>query len=72
MACTDDRAFELVEAGIVAGIKIPEEVAILGVDNDDLVCEIINTMSHFIIAGLRGNAGAGPVGPWLCDGSYRY
>ena len=26
---------------------------------DDLVCEIINTMSHVVIAGLRGNAGAG-------------
>jgi putative two-component system hydrogenase maturation factor HypX/HoxX len=26
---------------------------------DDLVYEIINTMSHVVIAGLRGNAGAG-------------
>ena len=26
---------------------------------DDLVCEIINTMSHVVIAALRGNAGAG-------------
>lgn len=26
---------------------------------DDLVCEITSTMSHFVIAGLRGNAGAG-------------
>ena len=26
---------------------------------DDLVYEIINTMSHLVIAGLRGNAGAG-------------
>ncbi|MCX6924637.1 MAG: XylR family transcriptional regulator, partial [Verrucomicrobia bacterium] len=40
MACTDDRAFELVEACEVAGIKVPEEVAILGVDDDDLVCEM--------------------------------
>ena len=26
---------------------------------DDLIFEIINTMSHLVIAGLRGNAGAG-------------
>jgi putative two-component system hydrogenase maturation factor HypX/HoxX len=26
---------------------------------DDLVTEILNTMSHLVIAGLRGNAGAG-------------
>lgn len=26
---------------------------------DDLICEILNTMSHIVIAGLRGNAGAG-------------
>jgi putative two-component system protein, hydrogenase maturation factor HypX/HoxX len=26
---------------------------------DDLIYEILNTMSHFVIAGLRGNAGAG-------------
>ena len=26
---------------------------------DDLIHEILNTMSHFVIAGLRGNAGAG-------------
>ena len=26
---------------------------------DDLIFEILNTMSHLVIAGLRGNAGAG-------------
>ena len=26
---------------------------------DDLVCEILNTMSHVVIAAMRGNAGAG-------------
>ncbi len=40
MACTDDRAFDVEEACEVAGIKVPEEVAILGVDNDELVCEM--------------------------------
>lgn len=26
---------------------------------DDLVCEIVNTMSHIVVSGVRGNAGAG-------------
>lgn len=26
---------------------------------DDLVCEIVNTMSHVVVSGVRGNAGAG-------------
>lgn len=26
---------------------------------DDLVCEIVNTMSHVVVSALRGNAGAG-------------
>ena len=40
MAPTDDRALELVAACDAAGVKVPEEVAILGVDNDDLVCNM--------------------------------
>jgi len=40
MACTDDRARDLVEACEMAGLNVPEEVAILGVDNDHLVCDL--------------------------------
>lgn len=40
MACTDDRARDLVEAAEIRGLSVPEEVAILGVDNDDLVCDL--------------------------------
>lgn len=39
MACNDDRAQHVAEACKVAGIKVPEEVAIIGIDNDELVCE---------------------------------
>ena len=38
-ACTDDRCRQLSEACKRAGIKVPEEVALLGADNDELVCE---------------------------------
>lgn len=34
----DDRAVEILEACLAAGIKVPEEVAVIGVDNDEVVC----------------------------------
>jgi LacI family transcriptional regulator len=40
MACDDNRGQHITEACKLAGIKIPEEVAILGVDNDELICEL--------------------------------
>lgn len=39
-ACNDDRAIYILEACKSSGINVPEEVAVLGVDNDDLVCNI--------------------------------
>ncbi len=39
-ACNDDRARQIVEAGKIAGIHIPEEIAVLGVDNDPQICEL--------------------------------
>lgn len=40
MACNDDRAQQVMEACKIAGLHAPEEVAIIGVDNDDLVCNL--------------------------------
>ena len=39
-ACNDDRAVSVLEACKIAGLSVPEEVAVLGVDNDDLMCNI--------------------------------
>lgn len=38
MACNDDRARMVAEICRVRGIRVPNEVAILGVDNDEQVC----------------------------------
>jgi LacI family transcriptional regulator len=38
MAANDDRARQLVEACKVAGILIPSQVGVIGVDNDEVVC----------------------------------
>ena len=42
MACNDDRALDVCEACKLVTLHVPHDVAILGVDNDDLVCEFAN------------------------------
>ena len=39
-ACNDDRAICILEACKFADLNIPEEVAVLGVDNDELMCNL--------------------------------
>jgi LacI family transcriptional regulator len=38
MACNDDRSEDVLAACKIAGLEVPRDVAILGVDNDELVC----------------------------------
>ncbi len=40
MCCNDDRALQVVEACAIAGLDIPDDVTVLGVDNDILICEL--------------------------------
>lgn len=40
MAATDERAQQIMEATRIAGFSVPEEISILGVDNDELICEL--------------------------------
>jgi LacI family transcriptional regulator len=40
LTCNDDRSQQVVQACKIAGLMVPEEVAIIGVDNDDMVCEL--------------------------------
>lgn len=42
LACNDERGQEVIEACGIAGLHVPEEVSILGVNNDNLVCELCN------------------------------
>ncbi|HEX4415013.1 MAG TPA: XylR family transcriptional regulator [Lacipirellulaceae bacterium] len=41
-ACDDDRGREVLEACSVAGLHVPEDVAVVGVDNDEVFCELSN------------------------------
>jgi LacI family transcriptional regulator len=38
-AITDDLAADIVSAAALVGLRVPEDVAVLGVQNDELICE---------------------------------
>ncbi len=40
MACNDDRGENVIQACRLGDLQVPEDVAILGVDNDDLLCDL--------------------------------
>jgi len=40
MVCNDDRAQQVVEANKAVNARVPDEIAILGVDDDDMICEL--------------------------------
>jgi LacI family transcriptional regulator len=40
MCCNDDRALRVVETCKLVNLHVPDEVAVLGVDNDVLVCDL--------------------------------
>jgi len=39
-ACNDDRAQNVLEACKIVNLEVPEEIAVIGVDDDRLVCEV--------------------------------
>ena len=40
MACNDDRGRQVIEACRAGGLSVPEQIAVIGVDNDELLCEV--------------------------------
>ena len=40
MTCNDDRAQHVLEACKITGFRVPEDVALIGVDNDVLLCDL--------------------------------
>ena len=42
MCCNDVRARHLAQACLEGGVRIPEDLALVGADNDELVCEMSN------------------------------
>jgi LacI family transcriptional regulator len=40
MACNDDRGQQVLEACRLRGLQVPDEVAVIGVDNDEFLCNL--------------------------------
>jgi LacI family transcriptional regulator len=53
MACNDDRAVDVLAACKIANFKVPEDVAILGVDNDKLLCNFSYPQLSSIVLGTE-------------------
>ncbi len=41
MACNDDRSQYVLEACLIAGLHVPEEVAVIGLGNDEMICDLV-------------------------------
>ncbi len=53
MCCNDDRALQVTEACKLADLYVPDEVAILGVDNDVLICDLADPPISSIALGTE-------------------
>jgi LacI family transcriptional regulator len=42
MACNDDRGLQLLDACRRVNVMVPEDVAVIGVDNDEILCNLAN------------------------------
>lgn len=60
-ACYDIRAMDVMEACRRSGHRVPDEVAVLGVDNDELLCDLADPPLSSVIPDVRrtGYAAAG-------------
>ncbi len=41
-ACNDVRGRQVLQAAVMAGRRAPDEIAVLGVDDDEVICELAN------------------------------
>ncbi|MEM9418588.1 MAG: XylR family transcriptional regulator [Planctomycetota bacterium] len=54
LACNDDRCRQVIRCALENGLAIPDEVAVLGVDNDEMVCELAEfPLSSIAVANER-------------------
>jgi LacI family transcriptional regulator len=53
MAANDDHGRHILEACKITGMRVPEDVAVLGVDNDELVCNLSHPPLSSIALGTE-------------------
>ena len=56
LACNDNRGRQVLEAGHLARLLIPDEVAVVGVDNDEMICTLSDPPLSSVALNLE-NAG---------------
>jgi LacI family transcriptional regulator len=54
MACNDIRGQQLLDACSTIGLSVPEEAAVIGVDNDELLCRICAPPLSSVIPNAEG------------------
>ncbi len=52
-ACNDDLGEEILEFCRKAAIKVPEEIAVIGVDNDEFICDLTNPPLSSVILNFE-------------------
>ena len=63
MCCNDDRALLVIEACKLADCSVPDDVAVLGVDDDVLVCDLADPPISSIALNTE-SADTKPRGCW--------
>jgi LacI family transcriptional regulator len=53
MTCNDDRGRGVIEACKMVGLHVPEQVAIIGVDNDELICDLSSPQLSSVALNLE-------------------
>ena len=53
MACNDIRGQQVIDACRLAELIVPDEIAVLGVDNDDLICDSTNPPLSSVVLGTE-------------------
>jgi LacI family transcriptional regulator len=53
MAANDNRARQVLEACRAQSLRVPEEVAVIGVDNDELLCQLSSPLLTSVEQGAR-------------------
>ena len=55
MAANDVRGRQVLDTCLMAGISVPEQIAVLGVDNDELICATTNPPLTSILRDTEGS-----------------
>lgn len=53
LACNDDRGQHIMSAAKLAKIRVPDDIAILGVDNDKFVCGLTSPQLSSVVLGTE-------------------